>query len=75
MEKITRETAFKPTLSKGESKADAISKAALAIIDQEVAAREEKTARLREARLAKEAADRAAESATTTRPRKAPKQS
>lgn len=72
MEKITRETAFKPAPSKSESKADAISKAALAIIDQEVAARDEKTARLREARLAKEAAERAAET-TAKRPHKAVK--
>lgn len=74
MEKVTRETLFKPTPSKGESKADAISKAALAIIDHEVALRDEKTARLRQARLAKEAADRAAEPAIPKRLPKAPKQ-
>lgn len=58
MEKVARDTEFKPSLSKSETKAEATSRAALAIIDQEVADREAKTARLREARLAKEADER-----------------
>ncbi|MFT0859583.1 hypothetical protein [Ancylobacter sp. G4_0304] len=52
----TRDNLFKPNLTKAESKADAVSRIAKTMIDQEVARRDAKTARLREARLAQEAA-------------------
>jgi hypothetical protein len=52
MQKLTKETAFKP-----EAKGDATTRAARAIIDGEIAQRDAKTARLRAARLAKEAED------------------
>lgn len=55
MQKLTKETAFKP-----EAKGDATTRAARAIIDGEIAQRDAKTARLRAARLEKEAADLAA---------------
>lgn len=55
MAKITQDTVFKPSLSKSESKAEAVSHAAMNIIEQEIAARDAKTARLRAARLAEEA--------------------
>ncbi|MFC7051081.1 hypothetical protein ACFQI3_00090 [Hansschlegelia quercus] len=55
MQKLTKETAFKP-----EAKGDATTRAARAIIDGEIAQRDAKTARLRAARLAKEAEDLAA---------------
>ncbi|MFD1702390.1 hypothetical protein ACFSCV_05160 [Methylopila henanensis] len=51
----TRDTLFKP--SKSEAKGDATTRAARAIIDQEKAKEDAKTARLRAARLAKEAAE------------------
>lgn len=51
----TEHTLFKPPKSKSETKADVTDNAARAIIDDEVARREAKTARLRRARLAQEA--------------------
>lgn len=57
MPKITRDTLFKPNLSKSESKAEAVSRAAMAIIERETNLQSAKTARLREARLAKEAGE------------------
>lgn len=59
MTKLTRDGAFKPSLSKSESKADAVSRIAMSIIEQEATSRDAKTARLKLARLAKEAAERA----------------
>lgn len=50
----------RPTMTRLETKAEAISRAAMETIHQEVARREAKTAQLRAARLAKEASDRAA---------------
>ena len=52
--------ASRPAMTRLETKAEAISRAAMETIQQEVAKREAKTAQLRAARLAKEAADRAA---------------
>ncbi|SHO67682.1 hypothetical protein SAMN02745172_04363 [Pseudoxanthobacter soli DSM 19599] len=60
MTALTRDTVFKPKLSQTESKADAVSRIARSMIEQEASLRQAKTARLREARLAKEAADAAA---------------
>ncbi|RCS24706.1 hypothetical protein DUT91_04300 [Phyllobacterium salinisoli] len=54
--KITRDNLFKPTRS--ESKSATTDNAARNILDTETSRREAKTARLKEARLAKEAADR-----------------
>lgn len=51
----TEHTLFKPSKSKSETKADVTDNAARAIIDDEVARREAKTAKLRRARLAQEA--------------------
>lgn len=56
MPKMTRETLFKPKAKPAENKTDAIYRAAKAIIDHDAALRDAKTARLREARLAKETA-------------------
>lgn len=52
-----RETAFKPKPTPAESKAEAAFRIARSMIETEVALRDAKTARLREARLAKEAAE------------------
>lgn len=54
----------------GEAKSDAINRAAWTIIDQQKAATDAKTARLRLARLAREAADKEGE-ATAPAPRPA----
>ncbi|WP_018390941.1 hypothetical protein [Ancylobacter sp. FA202] len=59
----------KPPLSRLETKAEAISRAAMETIHQEVARREAKTAQLRAARLAKEAAERAAVAAKPAAPK------
>lgn len=56
MKTPTRDTLFKPNLTKTESKAEAVSRIAMSMIEQETARRDAKTARLREARLAQEAA-------------------
>jgi hypothetical protein len=58
MNKVTKDNLFKPSMSKGELKGDATTRAARAIIDREVADRDAKTARLKIARLAKEAEER-----------------
>lgn len=55
--------AGRPAMTRMESKAEAISRAAMEAIQQEVARREAKTAQLRAARLAKEASERAAAAA------------
>jgi len=52
---IKSDNFFKPKLSGSESKAQTTTNAARAISDKETAAREQKTERLRAARLAKEA--------------------
>jgi hypothetical protein len=49
--------AFLPSKSKSETKADVTNNAAKTIIDAEAAKRDAKTARLREARMAQEAAE------------------
>ncbi|GLK77489.1 hypothetical protein GCM10008171_27430 [Methylopila jiangsuensis] len=66
MLKLTKESLFKP--SKAEVKGDATTRAARAIIDQETARRDAKTARLREARLARDAAEQAAAPAPKAAP-------
>ncbi len=58
MAKLTKDSLFQPKLSAGEAKRAATDKVAQTMIDQEVANRDAKTARLRLARLAKEAAER-----------------
>ena len=65
---LTKDTLFKSTRSKSESKAATTTSAARAILDAEVAQREAKTARLREAReamVAKELAEMPVKKATT----------
>lgn len=52
---ITKDTLFKPSRSRAETKAEITDNAARAIIDAEAAAREAKSAKLRAARLAREA--------------------
>lgn len=69
---LTEQTLFKPQPSnKAQTKADMTDSAARAIIGEEARRREEKTARLREARLAREAAEAEAEAAA--KPAIAPK--
>lgn len=51
---VTEAALFKPKPSKSESKADTTTSVARAILDEEVAKREAKTAKLRAARLAME---------------------
>lgn len=63
---------FKRPASKAESKADSTNRAAREIISGEAAKREAKTARLREARMALEAAQPAPEEAPKRRRTKAP---
>ncbi|GAB4069078.1 hypothetical protein KHC28_20785 [Ancylobacter sonchi] len=53
----TRDTLFKPNLTKTESKAESVSRIAKSMIEQDMAKRDAKTARLRAARLAQEAAE------------------
>ena len=55
MTDVTRDSLFKPNLTKTESKAEAVSRIAKTMIEQEVVKRDAKTARLREARLARDA--------------------
>lgn len=55
IKQIAQEGMFKAPRSKAESKADSTDSAARSIINAEVASREAKTAKLREARLAREA--------------------
>ena len=52
---LTKDTLFAPKPSKAETKNDITTQVARAIIEDEVAAREAKTRRLRELRLKKEA--------------------
>jgi len=52
---LTKDNLFQPPPSKFEAKSDATTRVAKAMIEQEAASREAKTARLREARLAMEA--------------------
>ena len=49
--KLTKDTLFKPARSKAETKADFIDRTVRAILDDEVARRRAKTAKLRAARL------------------------
>ncbi|GAB4064779.1 hypothetical protein KHC28_11795 [Ancylobacter sonchi] len=56
MAKPTKGSLFKPNLTRTESKAESVSRVAMSMIEQETAKRDAKTARLREARLAQEAA-------------------
>ncbi|MFK8252432.1 hypothetical protein [Ancylobacter terrae] len=66
-----RDDMFKPHLSKTESKAEQVSRIAKSMIEQEIASRDAKTARLRAARLAREAAEAPPEQAAP-RPARAP---
>lgn len=66
---ITDLNLFKPKASKAETKADTTTNAARTIIDAEVEKREAKTARLRQARLDREAL--AAEEAAQEMPNRA----
>ncbi len=52
---VAKQTLFKPNQSKAETRADTTDNAARAIIDDEAARREAKTAKLRRARLENEA--------------------
>ncbi|MCS0501357.1 hypothetical protein [Ancylobacter mangrovi] len=54
---ITRDNVFKPNRSKTEAKAEAVSRTAMGIVEQEAKSRAAKMARLREARLARDAAE------------------
>ena len=65
----TAHAAFKATPSRTESRQDATTRAALAIIASESAATDAKTDRLRAARLAHEAANPPEPAKTTKRPR------
>lgn len=56
MANTNRDGLFKPNLTKTESKAETVSRVARNMIDQEIAKRDAKTARLREARMARDAA-------------------
>ncbi len=64
--------AFKPALSTAEAKGDASTRAARAIVSQQTAERDAKTARLKAARLAKEAADNDAAPPPVEKKRKKP---
>ena len=55
--KLTKDTLFKPARSKAETKAEITDRTVREILDDEVAKRRAKTAKLRAARLAKEAED------------------
>ncbi|MCO5159919.1 MAG: hypothetical protein M9939_02195 [Mesorhizobium sp.] len=55
MNDVTQHNLFRPARSKAESKAQTTDNAARAIIDDEAARREAKTAKLRQARLEQEA--------------------
>ncbi|UOK70398.1 hypothetical protein [Ancylobacter polymorphus] len=59
------ETPFVPKLSQSESKAETVSRIAMSMIESDTVTRDAKIARLREARLAREAADSAAAPAPT----------
>jgi hypothetical protein len=65
--------AFMPSKSKSETKADVTSQAAKNIIDAEVAKRDAKTARLREARMAREALEAEASADSAIKPKAQPK--
>lgn len=56
MAKTTHDDLFKPNLTKTESKAETVARVARSLINQETVRRDAKTARLREARLARDAA-------------------
>jgi hypothetical protein len=68
MAEPTRDNLFKPNQTKAESKADAVSRIARSMIDEEIAKRDAKTARLKEARLALEAAASPAKLPKSVRP-------
>lgn len=55
MAKLTKETAFKPAKPRNESVMDKTSRAVKEILDEETTQRETRTARLRKARLEREA--------------------
>lgn len=54
-DKLTKDTLFKPAPSKAETRADITDRTVRAILDDEVAKRRAKTAKLRAARLKAEA--------------------
>ncbi|MDQ0346144.1 hypothetical protein [Ancylobacter vacuolatus] len=68
MPKKAQETPFKPKMSQSESKADSVSRIAMSLIEHESVAREAKITRLREARLAKEAAERSLAATAAPKP-------
>lgn len=55
--KLTKDTLFKPSRSKAETKAEITDRTVRAILDDEEAKRRAKTAKLRAARLAQEEQD------------------
>lgn len=69
MKTVVTEGLFKPVQSKLETKAQGTDTAARAIIEAEAASREAKTARLRDARLKKEAAEEPAKKPAKPAPR------
>ncbi len=70
MSDVTQQNLFRPARSKAESKADTTNNAARAILDDEAARREAKTAKLRQARLESEARAAAAAPAPKARKKK-----
>jgi len=64
---LTKENLFKPRKSTQETKADNTTRVARQMIDAEASSREAKTNRLREARLAKEEAERESEPVAPSR--------
>ena len=67
MQNLTENSIFKPKLSKSDSKSEATSRVAREILDSEAASRVAKSARLRAARLAREATETPAPAAKTVR--------
>ena len=65
-----KEGLFKPLRSKQESKADLTTRTARAMFDAESAARDAKTARLRQARMEKEARELAEQPAPAAKPKR-----
>lgn len=67
MDNATINAVFRPKSSRQEAKADVTTRVAREIMDAEVARREAKTERLRQARLLREEAEAAAEPVRTKR--------
>lgn len=73
MKRIGTLGTFMPSKSKSETKADVTNHAAKTIIDAEIAKRDEKTARLREARIAREALEAETSAKPAAKPKAQPK--